>query len=160
VQSKRVRSISKSSVHRILQGAGLKPHRVRMWCTSTDPEYDAKLADITGLYLDPRAGEPVVCIDEKSGMQALSRRHPFRRPKPGKVGRDEFEYRRNGTRCLFRLLQRADGPRPGPFDRSPDPAGLSRVPLRGRPHLPAGRGPRRARQPQHAHKRSGGGLER
>lgn len=101
VQSKRVRSISKSSVHRILQGAGLKPHRVRMWCTSTDPEYDEKLADITGLYLDPPPGEPVVCIDEKTGMQALSRRHPFRRPKPGKAGRDEFEYRRNGTRCLF-----------------------------------------------------------
>jgi len=101
VDSKRVQAISKSSVHRILQGAGLKPHKVRMWCTSTDPEYDTKLADITDLYLDPPPGEPVLCIDEKTGMQALGRLHALRRPRPGSAGREEFEYRRNGTRCLF-----------------------------------------------------------
>jgi transposase len=101
VESGRVRAISKSSVHRILSNAGLKPHKVRMWCTSTDPDYDTKLAEITGLYLDPPPGEPVVCIDEKTGMQALSRRHPLRRPRPGRPGREEFEYKRNGTRCLF-----------------------------------------------------------
>jgi len=96
-----VKTISKSSVHRILQGAGLKPHRVRMWCTSTDPDYDAKLAEITDLYLDPPAGEPVLCVDEKTGIQALGQIHPLKRPRPGKPGREEFEYRRNGTRCLF-----------------------------------------------------------
>ncbi len=101
VETRRVKRISKSSVHRILQGAGLKPHKVRMWCTSTDPDYDAKLAKITDLYLDPPPGEPVVCIDEKTGMQALGRRHPLKRPRPGRVGREEYEYRRNGTRCLF-----------------------------------------------------------
>jgi transposase len=101
VESRRVRAISKSSVHRILQGAGLKPHRVRMWCTSTDPDYDAKLADITDLYLDPPPGEPVLCVDEKTGMQALARIHAMQRPRPGKPGREEFEYRRHGTRCLF-----------------------------------------------------------
>ena len=101
VESKRVRAISKSSVHRILQGAGLKPHKIRMWCTSTDPDYDAKLAEITDLYLEPPPGEPVLCIDEKTGMQALGRLHRLKRPRPGKVGKEEFEYRRNGTRCLF-----------------------------------------------------------
>lgn len=101
VESKRVKTISKSSVHRILQGANLKPHKVRMWCTSTDPDYDAKLADITDLYLDPPLGEPVLCVDEKSGMQALGRLHPLKWPRPGQAGREEFEYQRNGTRCLF-----------------------------------------------------------
>jgi transposase len=101
VGSGRVKAISKSSVHRILDGAGLKPHKVRMWCTSSDPRYDEKLAEITSLYLEPPPGEPVVCIDEKTGMQALSRLHPLRRPRPGRSGREEFEYRRNGTRCLF-----------------------------------------------------------
>jgi transposase len=101
VDSGRVKTISKSSVHRILEGAGLKPHKVRMWCTSSDPLYDQKLAEITSLYLDPPPGEPVVCIDEKTGMQALSRLHPLRRPRPGQSCREEFEYRRNGTRCLF-----------------------------------------------------------
>ena len=101
VRSRRVRAISKSSVHRILQGAGLKPHKIRMWCTSTDPDYDAKLADITDLYLDPPPGEPVLCVDEKTGMQARGRLHRLQRPRPGRPGRQEFEYRRNGTRCLF-----------------------------------------------------------
>jgi transposase len=101
VESRRVKAISKSSVHRILEGAALKPHRVRMWCTSTDPDYDRKLADITTLYLEPPPGEPVLCIDEKTGIQALGRIHALKRPRPGKRGREEFEYRRNGTRCLF-----------------------------------------------------------
>lgn len=97
----RVRRISRASVGRILKHAGLRPHKVKMWCTSTDPLYDEKLADIVDLYLDPPEGEPVVSIDEKTGMQALSRKHALRRPRPGCDGRDEFEYRRNGTRCLF-----------------------------------------------------------
>ena len=104
LQSGRVRAISPTSVWRILRNAGIKPHKVKMWCTSTDPLYDEKLADITSLYLEPPTGEPVLSIDEKTGMQALSRAHALRRPRPGQVGKDEFEYRRNGTRCLFACL--------------------------------------------------------
>lgn len=96
-----VESISASSVGRILREGDLKPHRVKMWCHSRDPLFREKLHDIVGLYLDPPAGEPVLCVDEKSGMQALSRSRGLVRGGPGKISRLEFEYRRNGTRCLF-----------------------------------------------------------
>ena len=102
--SGRVRSISAATVGRILRQAGIKPHRVKMWCTSTDPLYDEKLADVTGLYVEPPPGEPVLSIDEKTGMQALSRAGGLRRASPSGVGRLAFEYRRNGTRCLFACL--------------------------------------------------------
>jgi len=104
VRSGRVRPLSATSVWRILRHAGLKPHKVKMWCTSKDPRYDEKLADITNLYIDPPPGEPVLSIDEKTGMQALSRAHALRRPRPSHIGKQEFEYRRNGTRCLFGCL--------------------------------------------------------
>jgi hypothetical protein len=93
--------ISRSSVHRILQDAELRPHKVKMWCTSNDPDYEKKLADVTRLYLHPPAGEAVVSIDEKSQMQALSRRVGLRRARRGRVGRQESDYRRHGTRCLL-----------------------------------------------------------
>jgi transposase len=96
-----VRQISASEVGRILEGADLKPHRVRGWCHSTDPEYQRKMRSIVRLYGRRPAGEPVVCIDEKTGMQALSRSRELQPAAPGRPGRQEFEYRRNGTRCLF-----------------------------------------------------------
>lgn len=104
VHSRRVQRISATTVGRLLRRAGLKPHKVKMWCTSTDPLYDEKLADITRLYIDPPAGEPVLSIDEKTGMQALSRSGGLRRREARGAGRLEFEYRRNGTRCLFACL--------------------------------------------------------
>jgi transposase len=96
-----VESISPSTVGRILDGAEIKPHRVKMWLHSKDPAYQEKMQDIVSLYVDPPAGEPVLCIDEKSGMQALSRARALKRAVPGREARFEFEYRRNGTRCLF-----------------------------------------------------------
>lgn len=101
VESALVRAISASSVGRILRGAEIKPHLVKMWCHSKDPEFQQKLEDIVGLYLDPPHGEPVLCVDEKSGMQALSRARGLVRGGPARPSRLEFEYRRNGTRCLF-----------------------------------------------------------
>ena len=101
VRSGRVRRIGRSEVHRILQDAELRPHKVRMWCTSNDPDYDAKMADVTSLYLHPPANEPVVSFDEKSQIQALSRRVPLRRAAPGRAGREESDYKRHGTRCLL-----------------------------------------------------------
>jgi transposase len=93
--------VSASTIGRILAEAQIKPHRVKMWCHSNDPLYQQKMRDIVSLYTDPPPFEPVLCIDEKSGMQALSRPRPITRPGPGSAARFGFEYRRNGTRCLF-----------------------------------------------------------
>ena len=96
-----VRSISARTVGRILQDAEIKPHRVKMWCHSEDPAYQEKMRAIVDLYVNLPKGEPVLSIDEKTGMQALSRRRPLHPVRPGRAARFEFEYKRNGTRCLF-----------------------------------------------------------
>ena len=93
--------ISGDTVRRILKRAEIKPHRVKMWCHSKDPRFQEKLRDIVGLYLGRQGQEPVLCVDEKSGMQALSRQRGLIGPKPARALRLEFEYRRNGTCCLF-----------------------------------------------------------
>lgn len=96
-----VRSIGTSTVGGILEQAEIKPHRIKMWCHSEDPAFQAKMRSIVDLYVSPPAGEPVLCIDEKTGMQALSRSHDLKPATTGRDGRFEFEYKRNGTRCLF-----------------------------------------------------------
>lgn len=96
-----VRSVSSRTVGRILQEAEIKPHRVKMWCHSDDPAYQEKMRAIVDLYVNLPKGEPVLSIDEKSGMQALSRRRPLQPATPRREARFDFEYKRNGTRCLF-----------------------------------------------------------
>ena len=96
-----VRSISERTVGRILEEAEIKPHRVKMWCHSKDPAYQEKMREIVDLYVHPPKGEPVLSIDEKTGMQALSRSRELQTPQPGRPARFEFEYQRHGTRCLF-----------------------------------------------------------
>lgn len=96
-----VRAISSTTVGRILQEAEIKPHRVRSWCHSTDPLFQEKMAAIVRLYVTTPSGEPVLSIDEKTGIQALSRSRPLQPAGAGRVGRWEFEYKRHGTRCLF-----------------------------------------------------------
>jgi transposase len=96
-----VRRISASEVGRILGEADLKPHRVKGWCHSSDPDFQAKMRTIVALYVRRPAGAPVLSVDEKTGMQALSRARELQPAAPGRAGRLEFEYRRNGTRCLF-----------------------------------------------------------
>ncbi len=96
-----VRSISSRTVGRILEDAEIKPHRVKMWCHSDDPAYQEKMRAIVDLYIHLPKGEPVLSIDEKTGMQALSRRRPLRPATPRRAARFDFEYKRNGTRCLF-----------------------------------------------------------
>jgi len=94
--------ISKSEVRRILVAHDLRPHRIRMWLHSPDPQFRQKVKRICDLYLaTPRPGDTVVCIDEKTGMQALEHKHPFKPPGKGKAARREFEYVRHGTRTLF-----------------------------------------------------------
>lgn len=101
MRSKRVRRISRSSVQRILETADLKPHKVRSWCHSTDPRFDEKLRDIVTLYTELPGNEPVLCIDEKTGMQARSHHYKLKRASPGRSGRADFEYKRNGTTGFF-----------------------------------------------------------
>lgn len=101
VSSGLVRAISPRTVGRILEDAEIKPHRVKMWCHSDDPDYQEKMRAIVDLYVHLPKAEPVLSIDEKSGMQALSRRRSLQPGRPGRAGRFDFEYKRNGTRCLF-----------------------------------------------------------
>jgi len=104
-----VREISSASVGLILDDAEIKPHRVKMWCHSTDPDYQKKMRSIVRLYVRRPKGEPVLCIDEKTGMQALSRARELQPAAPRRAARFEFEYQRNGTRCLFGCFNIATG---------------------------------------------------
>ena len=96
-----VRSISSRTVGRILQDAEIKPHHVKMWCHGDDPNYQEKMRAIVDLYVHLPKGQPVLSIDEKTGMQALSHRRPLKQADSGRRPRLDFEYKRNGTRCLF-----------------------------------------------------------
>ena len=96
-----VHQISTQMVWRILDEAEIKPHRVKMWCHSNDPKYQEKMQAIVRLYTHLPKGEPVLSIDEKTGMQALSRCRELKPAEPRQSARFDFEYKRNGTRCLF-----------------------------------------------------------
>src|ERR1700704_4926280 len=92
-------AVSDRSVSRILHDADLKPHRQRMWLTSQDDEFRAKRDDVLRVYYDSPPNEHIVCVDEKTGMQALERRCADTPMAPGQPARREFEYKRHGTLC-------------------------------------------------------------
>lgn len=94
-------AISRSSLSRFFRSIALKPHRVRYWLNPADPDFDEKAAVICKLYLSPPARTVLLSIDEKPGVQAISRRFPTRPVRAGEVAKVEFEYRRNGTRNIF-----------------------------------------------------------
>lgn len=94
--------LSKTEIRRILAVEEIRPHHIRLWLHSPDPEFRPKVRAICNLYVTPpAAGDTVLCIDEKTGMQALEHRYPFKAPARGRPGRREFEYKRHGTRTLF-----------------------------------------------------------
>ena len=101
--------ISPSSVHRIWRAYGLRPHRVRQFKLSSDPNFAAKLHDIVGLYLDPPAHAVVLSVDEKSQIQALDRTQPGLPMKKGRCGTLTHDYKRHGTTTLFAALNVLDG---------------------------------------------------
>jgi transposase len=101
--------VSFMTVHRIWRKYGLQPHRVETFKFSTDPEFDAKLADIVGLYLDPPQRALVLCVDEKSQIQALDRTQPMLPMWPGLPARMTHDYKRHGTTSLFAALEVASG---------------------------------------------------
>jgi transposase len=96
-----VRAISSTTVGEILEEAEIRPHRIKAWCHSNDPDFQQKMRSIVRLYTSKPKGQPVLCIDEKTGMQALPRSRALVPAAAGRAGRQDFEYRRNGTRCLF-----------------------------------------------------------
>jgi transposase len=101
--------ISKDTVHRIWQRAGLKPHRLERYMASDDPEFERKAADIIGLYLHPPQHAAVFCVDEKSAIQALDRLDPVLPMSPGRAERHGFEYYRHGTLSLYAALDVRSG---------------------------------------------------
>jgi len=101
--------ISKSQLQKILSELDLRPHRFEMWLNSQDPDFEVKEAEIVGLYLDPPKNALVICVDEKTGIQALGRKHKSLPMRPGSPEKVEFEYVRHGTRSLFAALLVHDG---------------------------------------------------
>jgi transposase len=93
--------VSTSSVHRIWRAFSLQPHRVETFKLSTDPQFVEKVRDIVGLYLDPPDKALVICVDEKSQIQALDRTQPLLPMRPGQVERRTHDYKRHGTTTLF-----------------------------------------------------------
>ena len=103
--------MSASQAHVILQRAEIKPHRTEYWMMSdySRPEFEERLGEICGLYIDPPENVLVVSIDEKTGIQAKAPTKPDQPPQPGKPARREHEYTRNGTQCLFACLNVQEG---------------------------------------------------
>jgi transposase len=102
--------ISASQVGRILAGLELAPHRVRGWLNRRDDEqFWAQAGAVCDIYLRPPPGTVVICIDEKTGIQAKYRKHPELPPAPGRAARREFEYVRNGTVSIIAALHVATG---------------------------------------------------
>ena len=101
--------ISFASVARIWRKWHLQPHRIETFKFSTDPELEAKIRDVVGLYLAPPDHAVVVCVDEKSQIQALDRTAPPLPLKPGLAARRTHDYTRHGTTTLFAALETATG---------------------------------------------------
>src|SRR5271170_3920975 len=96
--------LSVSTVHRIWNAFSLQPHRSETFKLSSDPLFVEKVRDIVGLYLDPPDRAMVLCVDEKSQIQALDRTQPLLPMRPGQAERRSHDYKRHGTLSLFAAL--------------------------------------------------------
>lgn len=96
--------LSESTVGRIWRAFGLKPHLSESFKLSPDPQLIEKVRDIVGLYMSPPESAVVLCVDEKSQIQALNRTQPLLPMRPGQVERRTHDYKRNGTTSLFAAL--------------------------------------------------------
>src|SRR5207302_1423469 len=105
----RALSISHTSVQRIWNAHGLKPHLVKTFKLSNDKRFVEKVKDVVGLYLDPPDKALVFSVDEKSQIQALDRTQPGLPMKKGRAGTMTHDYKRNGTTTLFAALNTLDG---------------------------------------------------
>jgi transposase len=105
----KVQNASRMTVHRIWKKYQLKPHRVRTFKLSQDPHFVEKVQDVVGLYLNPPDKTLVLCVDEKSQIQALDRTQPGLPMKKGRAGTMTHDYKRHGTTTLFAALRLLDG---------------------------------------------------
>ena len=101
--------LSKSTIGRIWKAFELKPHRADSFKLSTDPLFVAKVFDVVGLYLNPPEGAVVLCVDEKSQVQALARSQPAFPMMPGMPEKRTHDYVRHGVTSLFAAFNTADG---------------------------------------------------
>ncbi len=101
--------VSFATVARIWRRWGLKPWKAETFKFSTDPELEAKIRDVVGLYLDPPAKAVVVCVDKKTQVRALDRTAPILPIRPGIPEKQTHDYKRNGTTTLFAALEVATG---------------------------------------------------
>jgi transposase len=100
----RASGLSISTVHRIWSAFSLQPHRSETFKLSTDPQFVEKVRDIVGLYLNPPERAVVLCVDEKSQIQALDRTQPLLPMRPGQAERRTHDYKRHGVTTLFAAL--------------------------------------------------------
>ena len=96
-------------VARIWAKHGLKPHRLERYMASNDPHFEARAADVIGMYLNPPAHAAVFCVDEKTAIQALDRLEPVLPFSPGRIERHGFEYYRDGTLSLYAAFNTKTG---------------------------------------------------
>jgi len=105
----KAKDVSPATVQRIWDAHNLKPWRVDTFKLSNDKRFLEKLTDVVGLYLDPPERAIVLCVDEKSQIQALDRTQPSLPMKPGRAGTMTHDYKRHGTTTLFAALSMLDG---------------------------------------------------
>jgi transposase/transcriptional regulator with XRE-family HTH domain len=108
-QMAQAQGVSKSTVSTIWRSHNLKPHRVKSFKLSRDARFMEKLTDVVGLYLNPPDQALVLCVDEKTQIQALDRTQPGLPMKKGRLGTMTHDYKRNGTTCLFAALELLQG---------------------------------------------------
>ena len=101
--------VSVHQVRNVWQAADLKPHRLRTFKISKDPQFAERVQDVVGLYLDPPTKAMVLSVDEKTQIQALDRTQPMLPLRPGQVERRTHDYKRNGTRSLYAAFDVATG---------------------------------------------------
>ena len=104
-----VAGVSKASVQRIWAAHGIKPHLIRTFKLSKDPRFEEKLVDVVALYMDPPEKALVLCVDEKSQIQALDRTQKGLPMKKGRCGTMTHDYKRHGTTTLYAALNVLDG---------------------------------------------------
>ena len=105
----KAQAVSHATVQRIWDAHGLQPHRVKTFKLSRDKRFVEKLTDVVGVYLNPPDKAVVLCVDEKSQIQALDRTQPGLPLKKGRCGTMTHDYKRNGTTTLFAALNTLEG---------------------------------------------------
>jgi hypothetical protein len=139
--------LSQSAVSRIWRAFGLAPHREDSWKLSKDPQFIDKVRDVVGLYIDPPEAAVVLCVDEKSQIQALDRTAPVLPMLPGTPARATHDYVRHGTSSLYAALNITSGTVISALHARHRAIEFKKVSAEDRPRGPCRvRGTRRARQ--------------